>query len=273
MREYFLTPIEEDIPAPRHTQIKPRCFTCKKFPVCNLREDYLKTAYLIQEVIGDPQDDFALNWDCNCSPILSGIKFDNPETYFPSTVELIDQGEGTFMDAAYKDLDTICVRYRSEEGYFIDFLVTWKDNSYSVAPGVEAYYKLDFEMSISSISEIVTGAEIWREEMTRENEERDVINTTHFYAKLECRFYEWEKGLTEEEGIKRLIAEFPNGVPLKDGKYYHLATFHIENGKIPCFKPCQDKVAFAPMPYPVYVPPHVCKTEPVKRGDMSNGNV
>ena len=43
MKEYFLTPIEIKEP-PRHTQIHPRCYTCKKFPVCNLREDYLKTA-------------------------------------------------------------------------------------------------------------------------------------------------------------------------------------------------------------------------------------
>jgi hypothetical protein len=46
MKEMFLTPIHIPEPPP-HTQIHPRCFTCKKFPVCNLREDYLKTAFLI----------------------------------------------------------------------------------------------------------------------------------------------------------------------------------------------------------------------------------
>jgi hypothetical protein len=46
MKERFLTPIKVDEP-PRHTQIHPRCFTCKKFPVCRIREDYLKTAELM----------------------------------------------------------------------------------------------------------------------------------------------------------------------------------------------------------------------------------
>lgn len=142
------------------------------------------------------------------------------------------------MEAAYKDLDTICVRYSTTEGYFVDFLVKWEKDSYSVATGIEAYYGLEFELAISSVSEIINGAETWRAEETEDSEEKDIINTTYFSARLDCQFYEWEKGLTEEEGIKRMIAEYPNGVPLKDGSYYHMATFHIEDGKVPCFRPC-----------------------------------
>lgn len=52
MSKYF-EPIDLPVP-PLHTQVKVPCATCTKFPVCNLREDCLKTAYLIQEILGDP---------------------------------------------------------------------------------------------------------------------------------------------------------------------------------------------------------------------------
>lgn len=92
------------------------------------------------------------------------------------------------------------------------------------------------------------------EEKEKENENYDVINTTYFSANLNCDFYEYEKGLTEEEGIRRMIAHYPKGIPCKDGSYYHLATFHIEPYKVPMYHPENGKVAFAPIPYPVFVP-------------------
>ena len=130
-------------------------------------------------------------------------------------------------------------------------------------------------MTLSSLNELLDGLNRWRTDNTKEDNndgEKEIINTTYFSAVLNCNFYEYEKGLTMEEGIRRIIAEFPNGVPLKDGSYYHLATFHYENGKVECFNPFKNKIAFAPMPYPVYVPPHVCNKKPIKRGEMSNEN-
>lgn len=276
MREYFLTPIAEDLPAPDHTQIKPRCFVCKKFPVCNIREDYLKTAKLIQNILGDPQEDFQLNWDCNCSPIIYGTKIANYSEYFPGKVNLAGQEfPATIKDAAYRNLDFVCIRYCSNEGYYIDFTAEWKDNQYQISKGKEVYYNLTFELTLSSLNELLDGLNRWRTDNTKEDNndgEKEIINTTYFSAVLNCNFYEYEKGLTMEEGIRRIIAEFPDGVPLKDGSYYHLATFHYENGKVECFNPFKNKVAFAPMPYPVYVPPHVCNKKPIKRGEMSNEN-
>lgn len=64
-----------------------------------------------------------------------------------------------------------------------------------------------------------------------------------------------------------MIAFFPNDIPCKDGTYYHLATFHIEPHKVPCYHPENGKVAFAPMPYPVFIPPRCKKrfTSPTKK--------
>jgi hypothetical protein len=54
-KEAFLTPIRKQ--QSTHTKTNPRCFTCKKFPVCNIREDYLKTLSLIEKDLGHPQED------------------------------------------------------------------------------------------------------------------------------------------------------------------------------------------------------------------------
>lgn len=57
MKEIFLTPIDVPKP-PHHTQIQVRCFTCKHFPVCLIKKDYLKTAVLIEGILGNPQKDY-----------------------------------------------------------------------------------------------------------------------------------------------------------------------------------------------------------------------
>ena len=57
MKEVFLTPIDVPKP-PHHTQIQVRCFTCKHFPVCLIKKDYLKTAVLIEGILGNPQKDY-----------------------------------------------------------------------------------------------------------------------------------------------------------------------------------------------------------------------
>lgn len=175
MREYFITPIDDDLPAPHHTELVPRCFTCSKFPVCNLRSDYLKTAQLIENIIGNPQEDYQLDWKCSCDSVEE------------------EEEEETAED------------------------------------GTEA------------------------------------INTTYFSARLDCYFYEQQKGLSPYDGVRRMIAEFPNGIPMSDGTYYHLATYHFEKDKVPCYNPFGNKVAFAPMPYCSCN----CKKPTVKRGDLN----
>lgn len=276
MKEYFLTPIEIKEP-PRHTQIHPRCYTCKKFPVCNLREDYLKTALLMQRILGDPQDDRELGY-YNSSwgrvPGYKGYNFENPGEYFPETITT-EKNTGTFKEAKYRNKDIVQFIY-DIEGYFVLFNAVYDqdDGVFDFSEGREIYYGLKYTLSDDSMVELAVGLESWRLEMIAHEEDSkdlEVINTTYFSAKLECDFYEWEKGLTEEEGIKRMIAFFPNGIPCKDGTYYHLATFHIEPHKVPCYHPENGKVAFAPMPYPVFIPPR-CKKDlprlPRRRGDI-----
>lgn len=101
------------------------------------------------------------------------------------------------------------------------------------------------------------------------NPDADIINTTYFSARLDCKFYEGIRGLSPEEGFKRMIAEFPDGIP--DGKdhYYHLETLHIEPNKVPIYNPNAGKVAFAPLPLPVFVAAP-CKKKLYRREDLEN---
>lgn len=85
----FLTPIEVETP-PYNTKLHwPRCFTCEHFPICtDLRSDYLKTCLLIEEILGNPQEDLLLqksNPEVNCG-CYTGNPIENPETIFPETL-------------------------------------------------------------------------------------------------------------------------------------------------------------------------------------------
>ncbi len=279
MKERFLTPIKVDEP-PRHTQIHPRCFTCKKFPVCRIREDYLKTAELMQRVLGDPQEDRALGCfdpesSCGALPGYCGYTFRYPETIFLKEISTSTAGvDGQFIDARWRNLDIIQFIY-NVNGYYVLFTALWNQQRkfYDIREGRELYYGVPILMSDFSKKEIANNLKTWRQESKDEieaNKKMDIINTTFFSARLECEFYEHERGLTEEEGIRRIIAQYPHGVPCKDGSYYHLATYHIEPNKVPMYHPENGKVAFAPMPYPVFVP-KPCKPEPKpprRRGDI-----
>lgn len=272
MKEYFLTPIEIPMPPP-HTQIHPRCFTCKKFPVCNLREDYLKTALLIQNILGDPQEDRELDkFDGEHLHGFKGYDFENPEEIFPQEVTDINDETGTFLAAKWRNFDVAQFIYIFEK-YYVRFDAIYnKDNeTFEIKNGHEVYYHIPYSLNSTDAENIILQLGIWREEMIekeKEKEDPDIINTTYFSAILNCKFYDQEKGLSEEEGIRRIIAQFPDGIPCKDGSYYHLATFHIEPHKVPKYNPYSGKIAFAPMPYPVFVP-KPCKEhkKPPRRRD------
>lgn len=268
-----LTPIEVDRP-PCHTQIHPRCYTCTKFPVCNIREDYLKTVQLIQNVLGDPQEDYELTYylaSWGRVPGYYGYDFDNTNNTFPTNVTTTEEKTGTFMEAKFRDENTVQFFYNIDD-YYVLFNAAYDetDSEFKISEGREVYYGLNYVLSENSILDIAANLETWRNAQIQPEPEPegDAINTTYFSADLRCDFYDHEKGLTEAEGIRRIIAQFPDGVPLKDGTYYHLATFHFEPHKVPCYHPENGRVAFAPMPYPVYIPPKFYKAPPQRRGDI-----
>lgn len=268
----FLTPInvEED---PCHTQIRPRCFTCKKWPVCNIRMDYLKTAQLMQEILGSPQDDFELLPPPFPIPDFEGETVKNPKEYFPKTLISTGGKVGNYYLARYESSKIIKFIYIFG-GYFVKFIATFNDktNEFDVPAGEEICYGLkciiaenldDLQLGLLSLKEDL-------EDPNKEEEKKDIINTTAFSAELNCCFYEWEKGLTYEEGVRRIIAKYPDGVPIgEEGKLYHLATFHRENREVPCYHPENGRAVFMPMPYPVYIPPKCQKRKNLTRDELN----
>lgn len=280
MKEKFLTPINVPKP-PRHTQIKPRCATCKKFPVCNIREDYLKTAFLIQEVLGDPQEDRELRC-CDCG--FHGYDLENPKSYLADVLSILNPNEkeeplnGELQAIKYKDKNNLQALY-NVDGYLVVFRITWDEafERYTISDGTELYYDIEFkpaEYTIEDSALQAWRAEIIAKEEEEEEKEKDIINTTFFSAILNCDFYEHDKHLTEKEGWQRMELHWrkmpPPHEPPCGPHYHHLATYHIEPREVPMI---ESKFSPAPVLYPVFIPKPPCpppKRPPRRRDDIND---
>lgn len=423
--EHCLTPISEPMLPPPHTKVHVKCFTCKKFPVCNIRADYLRTALLIENILGRPCENLELHCihpdfkgtsipfgndympekiitkagkegtyfalkaeDVNHYNFIYGVdkcqimfkaEYIEPETSFGTTIddnklfsllpldsftyppvtttdtlksynylpvssetyladyiqarEIIDSiDNGKFTIAIPIVFDTIFGNFdetgryptqeeiienpdlikdnytsgeliipllKTETGLSIYAPITlqhdsisdssnWnqtfkntknefsledskkifeylntvvKDGHFEISEGTDLFYK-NIKSEISDKDkELINKALLEIREIIINQQPKTTINTTAFHADLQCKFYEWERGLNEEEGIKRLMLKYPHGIPIDDKEYYHLETIHIEPGKVPCYHPFNGTPTFMPMPYPVYIPPK-CEHKP-----------
>lgn len=423
--EHCLTPIKEPMLPPPHTKVHVKCFTCKKFPVCNIRADYLRTALLIENILGRPCENLELHCihpdfkgisipfgsdympekiltkadkegtffalkaeDVNHYNFVYGVdkcqimfsaEYVEPKTSFgtsisdtelfellpldkilypPKTeitnaisyhylpvsistylndyiqardiIDSIDNGEFTITipltinavfgnfndeeryptqseieenpDLVNKGLTSAIlvlplkkinnklslsknisfrIHPRTETGVWNTTFKEWnldfseedseklllylntviKEGYFKINEGTDLFYK-NIKSEISDKDkELINKALLEIREIIINQQPKTVINTTAFHADLQCKFYEWEKGLNEEEGIKRLMLKYPHGIPIDDKEYYHLETIHIEPGKVPCYHPFNGTPTFMPMPYPVYIPPK-CEHKP-----------
>ena len=423
--EHCLTPISEPMLPPPHTKVHVKCFTCKKFPVCNIRADYLRTALLIENILGRPCENLELHCihpdfkgttipfgndympekiitkagkegtyfalkaeDVNHYNFIYGVDkcqimfkadYIEPETSFctdvsdeelfkllpldgityPAKTETADMtkyhylpvGINTYLSdynqirKIINSIDNgefsvtlpigfkgIFGNFNGEERYptkeeieqnpelilsgltsailiiplkkvnnklslsdHITFKIsswtdtgTWdsvfttrelkfsteesenifnylntvvKDGHFEISEGTDLFYK-NIKSEISDKDKELTNKALLEiREIIIGQQTKTVINTTAFHAELQCKFYEWEKGLNEEEGIKRLMLKYPHGIPIDDKEYYHLETIHIEPGRVPCYHPFNGTPTFMPMPYPVYIPPK-CEHKP-----------
>ena len=76
----------------------------------------------------------------------------------------------------------------------------------------EIYYKIKYQINESSLDELQLGLLDWRQFKEENADVPDVINTTFFTAKVDYH-YEWIKNLSYSEGLKRMIIQFPEGIP------------------------------------------------------------
>ena len=266
---YVYEPINIPEP-PKHTQVSPRCFSCTKWEVCNLRSDYMKTAMLIQRILGDPQQDYELREEDGG---FYGIPFPQPTLYFPETFVFEDETVATLLSAKYVNKNFVRVLYEINR-YYYQFVFFWSEaEKYEITIGKELYYGLLIKMPKEVSDNIATNLLLWRSDMEEREaaeKEGELINTTFFSAILNCQFYEYDKKVDEKEKLHRMAlqCDYPDDCC----HHHHIATFHFENEKVP-----ELSSKFSPIPvlYPVFIPKdkeRKCKHKSsIRREDFNNG--
>lgn len=261
--ERYLTPIPPQLPQP-NSQVNIRCCHCKHFPVCGMRQDYLKTAFLIEEILGWPQDQYEIS--CNCGDNLIGFKgwrFDNNNLIFPKAIKFVDITEmATFEDAKFRNKNTVQFIYKLYNYYILLFNAFWSEEKeeFLIKEGHEIRYNTIVELEEEEKNKIKEKLKEWRGEFKEEDKEFDVVNTTHFSTLLNCDFYEWDKEHEINCGFDRMFLK------TKFGDTSHLATYHIEDRKIPLYR--KRPAGFYPMPFPW--PQNCCK--PKKKYSVKRKN-
>lgn len=274
-RPPLLAQIPHQLP-PKHTQVQPRCFTCRHFEMCSFKKDYLKTVTLIQNSLGAPQLDCELTNRYITIPRFVGFPLVNEEKYLPKEV-IFDNSDnkGKLFLSKFNGINYVNIVYKDNKYYILlEFKYNSKTELYDLNSCKEAFYGVEYELNKESLEEIQLGLIEWREIIINAKTpppppKKDIINTTHFSASLECDMYDWNKD-SFDDAIKKLIKKYPNGVPVTedDRILYHIATYHIENGEVPYAplfynKKCKDTVTYVPpQPYRKLPKP------PKRRGDM-----
>lgn len=274
-RPPLLAPIPPRIP-PKHTQVQPRCFTCEHFEMCAFKQDYLKTVTLIQNCLGAPSYDYEWTTKYIVIPDFVGLPIINEDKFFPKEVVFDNSdNKGKLFLSKFNGINFVNVVYKDTKYYIlIQLKYNTETELYELKSCQEAFYKVKYELNKDSLEEIQLGLMEWREIIINSPAvppppRKDIINTTHFSAVLDCDMYSWNRD-SFDDAIKKLIKKYPNGIPIgPDGRaLYHIATYHVAEWEVP----------YAPLIYNDtkekrlmnYVPPqpmHVPKP-PKRRGDM-----
>lgn len=254
---------------PAHTQVQPKCFTCKHFEMCQYKRDYLKTATLIQNDLGDPAFAYQVTNNYVTIPGFDGFPLMNEKDYFPQEI-IFDNSDnvGKLFGAKFNGINFVNVVYKETKYFILIQLVYDKDSSlYELKKCQEAFYKIPYELNSASLEEIQLNLIGWREIIINAKaptdwmkpKRRDIINTTHFSAALECDLYEWNRE-NFYDCIDKLKKKYPYGIPIDEygRELYHIATYHVVDGEVPFspyYKGEKEKPFFPPPPPPPKKPP------------------
>jgi hypothetical protein len=112
--------------------------------VCNIREDYLKTAKLIEKVLGAPCESYELYPTPIPVPEFIGTIIEDVEAYFPTTVLSTKDKEGSFYIAKYTDSKNIQFMYIFD-GYYVLFSAIYNEgtNKFDISVGKEICYNIE----------------------------------------------------------------------------------------------------------------------------------
>lgn len=298
-RPPILAPYHEPAPPP-HTQIQPRCFTCKHFEMCKFKKDYLKMITLMQNKLGAPQQDFELTNKYITIPKFVGFPFADWDKYLPKEVEFDNSdNKGKFFSAKFNGINFVNIVYKDCKYYILlEFVYEGEKKeveekilsadpepseedeyvySYKLKSCKEAFYQVPYELNKESEKVIQENLLKWREVIINARmpapvpppPRPDIIDTTHFSAQLNCDMYEWNRD-SFEDAVEKMNRKYPNGIPIDDDgrALYHIKTYHIENAEVPYAPLYMEKPPKKPH---YYFPPKKdcpCPKPPKRRDDL-----
>lgn len=153
----------------------------------------------------------------------------------------------TFNDAKWRSPNIVQVLLNLDE-YFIllNFVYSEEKKSFVFKDAHELYYGSTFKLLEEQdyFTKIFTPLNVWRQEQILKEKrcnKYDIINTTHFHAKLECEYYEPFKPNyycdSHRIGSNPCESRHPNPYCDKHDPYVHIATYHIEPEYVPPLPP------------------------------------
>ena len=253
-------------PQPIHTKVAIACGQCDRQCTCAYQEDYCKLITLIQQVIGNPQEDREV---ITTDDEFTGMDFKD-NSIFPQTIKVLatngsEEIDGTFMSAKWCSKDKVKLLYNIES-YYVMFVFLWDTQfeKYIYEIGKELYFGIQYTITENSANEIIEVLNTWREEIIHneeENKDVDIINTTPFSASLYCKYY-------KQKNDRIVGRAYTNHNTDIEDSWKHIATYHFE----------KEQVRPAPLPnkpvdlaYPWFIPvpaPKLPKPKPKRRDEF-----
>ena len=118
-KKNILTPIVSNQQLPPDKSLFIRCFVCQKREVCSIKKDYLKTAQLIENIVGKPKDDYEINCCAPYLPHFDGTLVEKPEEYLPTEITSEKDTKATLFKLKYIDSNNFNFVYFVDPYYII----------------------------------------------------------------------------------------------------------------------------------------------------------
>lgn len=233
--------------------------------MCGFKVDYFKTLSLLQNCLGSPAEAYEQVNEAILIPGFNGLPIINEDDYLPQEITFDNSDwNGKLFLSKFDSINRVNMVYMVGKYYILlKFEYNATSELYELGFCKEAFYLVDYDLSQTSLEEIQLGLVDWREWAINapapEPPKRDVINTTHFSACLDCDSYEWNRD-SYEDAIKKFQKKYPMGIPISgDGRLlYHIATYHVVDGEVPIqpyFQPEKVTNYIPPCPPPPPPPP------------------
>jgi len=251
MLNYVLTPIAGE-PVKPLEKLQVKCFTCSHYTICNLRLGYLKIAKLIHNMF-QPAEQYLIAPLKPFGDFNSGTLVD-PELV-PETIKKATGEVGRLYQARFfGETDTLKLIYLFNGVEFLMCEYSYINDIVSQLNNQEGNNETTMELSSEQniIAMAIENADEIEIPFELTNSTGEYVNSTYFSAALNCSFYAQVRGITYSEAINKLLASYPNGIPMENGEYYNLATYTYTPEGEGLYNPMAGVPVLAPFPLPKF---------------------